>query len=181
MERRSGRSRPFEAVIEQARAIPGVRAAAITSQVPRGRGGNGNGLIPEGRTIEAASAIGSRLRMVTPGYFDAMGIPLTRGRALNDQDHRGALKVMVISEALAHAAWPNLDPIGRRIACCEPGPDGNPDFKTVVGVAGEPEAAAAGVAPPGVALVGNAILLCFVLAEIAKSGTQLVLYRKGAL
>ena len=48
------------------------------------------------------------------------------------------------------------------------------------GIAGEPEAAAAGVAPPSVALVGNAILLCFVLAEIAKSGTQLVLYRKGA-
>ena len=49
------------------------------------------------------------------------------------------------------------------------------------GIAGEPEALAAGVAPPSVALVGNAILLCFVLAEIAKSGTQLVLYRKGAL
>ena len=49
------------------------------------------------------------------------------------------------------------------------------------GIAGEPEAVAAGVAPPSVALVGNAILLCFVLAEIAKSGTQLVLYRKGAL
>ena len=49
------------------------------------------------------------------------------------------------------------------------------------GIASEPEAVAAGVAPPSVALVGNAILLCFVLAEIAKSGTQLVLYRKGAL
>ena len=49
------------------------------------------------------------------------------------------------------------------------------------GIAGEPEAVAAGVAPPSVVLVGNAILLCFVLAEIAKSGTQLVLYRKGAL
>jgi len=61
----------FEAIVEQARAIPGVRAAAITSQVPRGRGGNGNGLIPEGRKIEAASAIGSRLRMVTPGYVEA--------------------------------------------------------------------------------------------------------------
>jgi putative ABC transport system permease protein len=108
----------FEAVIEQARAIPGVRAAAITSQVPRGRGGNGNGLIPEGRTLNAANAIASRLRMVTPGYFDAMGIPITRGRALNDQDRRGGLKVMVVSEALAQAAWPNMDPIGRRIACC---------------------------------------------------------------
>jgi putative ABC transport system permease protein len=137
----------FEAVTEQARAIPGVRAAAITSQVPRGRGGNGNGLIPEGRTLNAANAIGSRLRMVTPGYFDAMGIPITRGRALNDQDRRGGLKVMVVSEALAQAAWPNMDPIGRRIACCESRPDGTPDFKTVVGVAGDVRSNAPGDAP----------------------------------
>ena len=137
----------FEAVIEQARAIPGVRAAAITSQVPRGRGGNGNGLIPEGRTLDAANSIGSRLRMVTPGYFDAMGIPIARGRALNDQDRRGGLKVMVISEALAQAAWPNMDPIGRRIACCEAGADGKPDFKTVVGVAGDVRSNAPGDAP----------------------------------
>ncbi len=47
------------------------------------------------------------------------------------------------------------------------------------GIATEPDAAAAGVKPPSVALVGNAILLCFVLAEIAKSGTQVALYRKG--
>ena len=137
----------FEAILEQARAIPGVRAAGITSQVPRGRGGNGNGLIPEGRTPDAANAIGSRLRMVTPGYFDAMGIPITRGRALTDQDRRGGLKVMVISEALARAAWPDQDPIGRRIICCEAAPDGGPDYKTVVGVAGDVRSNAPGDAP----------------------------------
>lgn len=47
------------------------------------------------------------------------------------------------------------------------------------GIAAEQEAAAAGVAPPSVALVGNAILLCFVLAEIAKSGTEVILYRRS--
>ena len=137
----------FEAIVEQARAIPGVRAAGITSQVPRGRGGNGNGLVPEGRKLDAANSIGSRLRMVTPGYFDAMGIPITRGRALNDQDRRGGLKVMVISEALARVAWPDQDPIGRRIACCEAGPDGGADYKTVVGVAGDVRSTAPGDAP----------------------------------
>ena len=45
--------------------------------------------------------------MVTPGYFAAMGIPIVRGRGLSDADRRGALKVMVISEALAHAAFPD--------------------------------------------------------------------------
>jgi len=76
-----------------------------------------------------------------------VGIPITRGRALNDRDRRGALKVMVISEALARVAWPNEDPLGRRIACCEPGADGNPDFKTVVGVAGDVRSTAPGDAP----------------------------------
>ena len=135
----------FEAILDQARAIPGVRAAAVTSQVPRGRGGNGNGLVPEGRTQDAAHSIGSRLRMVTPGYFDAMGISIVRGRALNDQDRRGGLKVMVISEALARVAWPDQDPIGRRISCCEKDADGG--FKTVVGVAGDLRSRAPGEAP----------------------------------
>lgn len=49
------------------------------------------------------------------------------------------------------------------------------------GIASQPDAAAAGFPPPGVALLGNAVLLCFVLAEIAKAGTQLVSYRRGAL
>jgi putative ABC transport system permease protein len=137
----------FESILEQARAIPGVEAAAVTSQVPRGRGGNGNGLIPEGRKVDSANAIGSRLRMVTPGYFDAMRIPITRGRPLTDQDRHGALKVMVISEALARAAFPTQDPIGRRIACCESLPDGSPDYKTVVGVAGDVRSTAPGDAP----------------------------------
>jgi putative ABC transport system permease protein len=135
----------FESILEQARAIPGVEAAAVTSQVPRGRGGNGNGLVPEGRIQDAAHSIASRLRMVTPGYLEAMGIPIIRGRALNDRDRRGAQKVMVISEALARAAWPGEDPIGRRISCCEKDADGG--FKTVVGVAGDVRSNAPGDAP----------------------------------
>ncbi len=45
---------------------------------------------------------------------------------------------MVINESLARAAFPGQDPIGKRIACCESGPDGkSPDYKTVVGVVGD--------------------------------------------
>jgi len=137
----------FEAVVEQARAIPGVEAAALTSQVPRGRGGNGNGLLPEGKAPDPANFILSRLKMVTPGYFDAMRIPITRGRALSDTDRRGTLKVMVVSEALARAAFPGQDPIGKRISCCEAGPGGGPDYKTIVGVAGDVRSSAPGDAP----------------------------------
>jgi ABC-type antimicrobial peptide transport system permease subunit len=55
---------------------------------------------------------------------------------------------MVISEALARAAFPGEDAIGKRIACCESGPDGNsPDYKTVVGVAGDVRSRGPGEAP----------------------------------
>ena len=138
----------FQKLADAAAQIPGVTAAAITTQVPMGGGGNGNGLIPEGVAFESRNAIGSRLRMVTPSYFDAMRIPIVKGRPLTDVDRQGALKVMVISEALARAAFPDKDPIGKRIACCESAPDGkSPDFKTVVGVAGDVRSRALGEAP----------------------------------
>jgi predicted permease len=138
----------FGQIVEAARTVPGVTSAALTSQVPMGPGGNGNGLIPEGRPFRPESAINSRLRIVTPAYFETLQIPIVLGRALSENDGRGALKVMVISEALARAAFSDQDPIGKRIACCEPGPDGKgPDFKTVVGVAGDVRSRGLGEAP----------------------------------
>jgi putative ABC transport system permease protein len=138
----------FERIVEAARAVPGVTSAALTSQVPMGPGGNSNGLIPEGRPVDPKEAIDSQLRIVTPGYFETLDIPILRGRSLDDADRTGALKVMVISEALANAAFPGENPIGRRIACCEAGPDGkSPDYKVVVGVAGNVRWRGLGEAP----------------------------------
>jgi predicted permease len=128
--------RTLDRLADAARAIPGATSAAVSTQVPMAGGGNGNGLLPEGKVFDRRNLIQSRLRMVTPGYFETMRIPIVRGRPLNDTDRRGSQKVMVISEALARAAYPDQDPIGKRIACCESGPDGkSPDFKVVVGVA----------------------------------------------
>jgi predicted permease len=138
----------FKRLAEAAGAVPGVTSAAVTSQVPMGGGGNGNGLVPEGKTPDAKSIIFSRLRIVTPRYFETMRIPLIKGRALTVDDRRGAMKVMVVSQALADAAFPGQDPIGRRIACCESGPDGkSPDYKTVVGVVGDVRSRGPGEAP----------------------------------
>jgi len=129
-------------------AIPGATAAAISTQVPMSGGGNGNGLLPEGKALEPRNLVQSRLRMVTPGYFETMRIGIVRGRGLTAGDRRGAQKVMVISEALARAAFPDQDPIGKRIACCEAGPDGKtPDYKLVVGVARDVRSRGLGEAP----------------------------------
>ena len=115
--------------------LPGVSAVAITSQVPMGVGGNSNGLLPEGRPFDPRNAIDARLRIVSPNYLEALGVPVLAGRSLSDADRRGGEKVMVINSTLAQAAFPGQNAIGKRIACCEAGPDGNsPDYKTVVGV-----------------------------------------------
>lgn len=128
--------------------VPGASAAAITTQVPMGAGGNGNGLLPEGLPFERSNLILSRLRMITPGYFDVMRIPILRGRGIADTDRRGGLKVMVISGALAEAAFPGQDPVGKRIACCEASADGKTaDYKVVVGVAGDVRSRGLGEAP----------------------------------
>jgi predicted permease len=126
----------FARILDELRAQPGVAAAALTSAAPLGPAGNSNGLVPEGRPADISSAIDSRLRLVTPGYLTAMGIPLIAGRDIGTQDVRGGLRVMVVSAALARAAWPNESAVGKRIACCEGGLS-DPYWKTVVGVAAD--------------------------------------------
>jgi predicted permease len=138
----------FTNLAERVKAIPGTERAALTSQIPMGPGGNSNGLIKEGDAFDQRNAIQSRLRIVSPGYFDTMRIPIVKGRDINEADRRGALKVMVVSQSLADAAFPGQDPIGKRIACCEPAADGkSPDYKTIVGVVGDVRWRGPGIAP----------------------------------
>ena len=140
-------ARAFEAVIEHIRAQPGVRAVALVSKLPLSESSTTNGLIPEGRSPDAKSAINTDLQIVSPGYFDAMRIPLRAGRTLTADDRRDAPRVMVIGEELARVAFPGQDAVGRRIACCEAGVDGSPPWKVVVGVVGNVSTSGPG-APP---------------------------------
>ncbi|MGH9314415.1 MAG: ADOP family duplicated permease [Vicinamibacterales bacterium] len=128
----------FVRLAEDAGRLAGVHVAALTSGTPMAPGGGSNGLVPEGKAIEPDNVVDTQLRIVSPEYFRAMGIPLRKGRGFGAGDRRGAQKVMILSEAAAAALFPGQDPLGRRVACCEPGPDGRgPDFKTVVGIAGD--------------------------------------------
>jgi putative ABC transport system permease protein len=73
-------------------------------------------------------------RVVTPGYFAAMGIPLVAGRTLLASDGPESPRVAVISQALARAQWPGEDPLGRTIRI---GYDEGGKGITVVGVVGD--------------------------------------------
>jgi putative ABC transport system permease protein len=128
--------RAFGQFLSGLRADPRVRSAAVVSQAPMGAGRSSNGLVPEGATLDARSAIDAWMRIVSPGYHSAMRIPIVAGRSFTDADIAGAPRVMIVSRALAERAWPGQDPIGKRIACCEGTPQ-DPHWKTVVGVAGD--------------------------------------------
>jgi putative ABC transport system permease protein len=125
----------FERLVEEVSHSPGVRSAAVATMIPVSPGGNGNGLLAEGKPFTMENAIGAELSIVTPGYFQTLGIPLLRGRGFEAGDRRGAQKVMIVNEALAEALYPGQNPLGRKVGCCEMGPDGqSPDMKIIVGV-----------------------------------------------
>ncbi|MGE0439956.1 MAG: ADOP family duplicated permease [Gemmatimonadales bacterium] len=121
----------FTRLAEALGSQPGVTAAGLTSQVPMGPGGGGNGLVPEGRALEARNAIPSRLRIVTPGYLATMRIALKAGRDFTADDRIGHPRVTIVNQRLADAAFPGQDPIGKRLACCEDEPNA---WKEIVGV-----------------------------------------------
>jgi putative ABC transport system permease protein len=127
---------------EAAAAVPGVASAAITSYAAMGGGGGSNGLVPEGKTSNAANLIQSTLRVITPGFFTTMAVPIVRGRNFTDSDRADGQRVMIVSARLAAVAFPGQDPIGKRIACC----DANA-LKVIVGVAGDIRSRGPAVAP----------------------------------
>jgi predicted permease len=127
--------RSHEQIVESLRRSPNVEAAAASSQAPLGRGMQTNGLVPEGRPVDARSDIDTRLQFVTADYFRTLRIRLRAGRGFLATDRRNAPPVMIVNETFARQAWPGQDPVGKRVACCEAGPGGGPSWKTVVGVA----------------------------------------------
>jgi predicted permease len=128
--------RAFERIVNALRSEPGVIDAAVVSQAPMGAGNSSNGVLPEGRAVDARSSIDAYFRLVSPGYLRVMRIPVISGRSFNDQDLAGAPRVMIVSRTLAERAWPGQNPIGKRAACCE-GSAQDPRWKTVIGVVGD--------------------------------------------
>jgi putative ABC transport system permease protein len=129
-----------ESIEEAVGAIPGVKSAAVSSVVP-GVGTFSNGLVPEGEAPEMRNVRQSNARFVTPAYFQAMGVPILKGRPFLPSDRAGAQLVMIINQTLAQRMWPNQDPLGRRVQ----GSSGK-GLKTVVGIV--PDVRAFGPAGP---------------------------------
>jgi putative ABC transport system permease protein len=126
----------FEAIVRAASEIPGVQSAAVVSRAPMSGSGNTNGLIAEGMPLDPKSLVNARLQVVTPGYLSTLRIPIKAGQDFTPQDTRETRFVTIVNESLARTLWPGQNAIGKRFACCEPGPKGRSDpmWHEVIGV-----------------------------------------------
>lgn len=112
------RTAVFDRILDQVRALPGVRVAAFTSAVPLTSTGEGTiGTIPFAREgiVFQRGMDRAEDRVITPDYFKALEIPLVRGRFFNSGDGANAPLAVIINETMARMYWPNQDAIDKRI------------------------------------------------------------------
>ena len=115
----------FEQLRQGVRAVPGVEAVELCQVVPFSGDGQGGPFRVEGVEQEEKVAW---LRSSTPGYFDAMGMPVLKGRTFAPSDTETSLPVAIVDEKLASMYSPDGDLLGRRIRI------GGGPWLTIVGV-----------------------------------------------
>ncbi len=141
----------FAEALEAVRHVPGVSMAGATSQLPLTGDQDVWGMQFESAPPAAINESRDVYRYaVTPGYFDAMGIPLRRGRLLNGQDDGNAPRVAVISESVAKRRLPGVDAIGQRLRI-----GASPGWFTIVGIVGDVRQASLAIDPPDAVYVTN--------------------------
>lgn len=103
-------------LLQRMRSLPGVQATGATNQIPFGGGFSDSVIFAEGYQMKPGeSAVAPSQNVITPGYFDTMGMPMVRGRDFDDRDRADTNQVIVIDELLANHFWPDEDPVGRRM------------------------------------------------------------------
>ncbi len=102
-------------ILERIRAMPGVTGAGMASNVPLANVESEAVRTEQDTALRDAEVPPADLFWVTPGYLDAMRIPLRRGRPFSDADNLMPASSAIVSEAFARRRWPGEDPIGRRV------------------------------------------------------------------
>ncbi len=106
----------FHAVVEDVRALPGVKGAGFGSDAPFMTYGDTEGYTVEGEAPLPTGEFNDALyREVTPGYLEMLGANVKEGRLLEESDHEGGSLVVVVNEFLAKRHWPNRSAVGKRI------------------------------------------------------------------
>ena len=132
----------MDRALEKIRALPGVLASGATDSIPFGHHSSDSLIMAEGYQMKPGESVVSPNQIVvTPGYFEAMRVPLIEGRLFDSRDSADSQKVIIVDQRLARKFWPGVSPIGRRM--WRPGgaddliqPGANTRWYTVVGVVG---------------------------------------------
>jgi predicted permease len=131
------------AAIDRARSLPGVRGAAVGTMVPYGNFTNSRRIMPASEAAAIRTdpnapdpGAGGLYTAITPGYFDAIGVHLLRGRDFTkaEAENKETPRVAIIDEKMATKLFPNSDAIGQRIRYTNPPSDGSPAEMEVVGI-----------------------------------------------
>jgi putative ABC transport system permease protein len=129
------RTRFFQELLDRTRALPGVEKAGLISQLPmRDPGNNVPAWNPENPPADASQVRAAYQRIVMPGYFDAMDIPIVAGRDVAETDADGAVPVVLINETMAQALYLDQEPLGRQLDVDQG--DGTGHFE-IIGVVGD--------------------------------------------
>jgi putative ABC transport system permease protein len=106
----------YARLLDRVRALPGVESAATGTGVLQPLVTNSGIYSIEGKALPPPEErVEYPVEVVSPGYFETLGIALHSGRTFTQQDHADAPRAVIINETLARAGWPGQDPIGRRM------------------------------------------------------------------
>ncbi len=106
----------FDQVLPALAAVPGVRSAGATSVMPFSGNWTTASFEIEGyQPPPRQPGPWGDVRIVSPGFFETLRIPVRRGRALTEADRTGGRRVAVVDEELVRRYWPKGDPIGKRL------------------------------------------------------------------
>ena len=117
---------------ERLESLPGVAGAGAVRVLPLARNIGDWSITIEGRPTQPNENPNGDFQAATPGYFNAFGVQLVRGRVLTAADREDAPPVVVINETMAARYWPGQDPVGKRFRMG--GPGGDYPFMTIVGI-----------------------------------------------
>jgi predicted permease len=158
---RTRRDELYDAALDRARSLPGVRRAALSVESTiafGGWSGPGGIITPGGRLIDDLPEGGPFLYSGTDGFFDALGVAIVKGRSFTaDEDRDGAEPVGMVNETFVRRVWPDRDPLTQCFQMGAAHPDRKPaePCRRVVGVfadfarQGLADAGAIAVAAPG--------------------------------
>lgn len=119
----------YRQLVERVRAMPGVEGATLARRLPLTLSGIAfANVVIDGHAPATGEDMRFNYETVGPHYFKTMRIPLVQGRDLDDRDHEGTQRVVVINETMAQRFWSEGDALGRRLRVGD-------EWLTIVGVA----------------------------------------------